>query len=254
MPVERDWVDCPVCMNRVFGEPVKLSPQQESCRNNVPDELPYLGCLSCGLWIQPDPPDFRYEAEDEAGIRKESMLEEKGHYEWLSNRLCAEYKPQSVLDIGSNYPIMLQHMHEVNGVPRILAIDGCMKLVDYARELGVPYVHDDFLDYTFLESENEINFDMITMVHVIEHFTNPMLAVLKMKKLLKPGGRVFIRTPLNDTEGLTRWHLTKYHLQVHPIVFGQHSIKKLFQTAGFKLLKESVGNGVGHGDYDFQAR
>lgn len=240
--------ECTVCRGRKL-EPAALRPDQEACRNNVPDKLPYQTCQRCGLWIQFPPPPFQYEADDEADKRKESMLVERGHYEWLANRLVRQYRPSSVLDIGSNYPMLLDFLKRKHGVTDVCGIDGCNKTLEYAAELDVPVVKGDFMEHDF-----ERKFDIITMVHVIEHFRNPLPAIMRMKKLLNPRGVVFIRTPLNDTEGLTRWHLTEFHFQVHPIIFSQRAIKMLFQAAGFEIAQESVGNHIGHGDYDMRAR
>lgn len=241
--------ECTVCRSRKL-DPAVLRADQWACRNeNVPDKNPYSVCYRCGLWIQFPPPAFQYEADDEVDKRKESMLVEKGHYEWLAERLNRQYSPKSVLDIGSSYPMLLDFLKNKQGVEDITGIDGCNKTLEYAAELNVPVVHGDFMEHDFNRK-----FDLITMVHVIEHFHDPLPAVMRMKKLLNPGGVIFIRTPLNDTEGLTRWHLSAFHFQVHPIIFGQRSLKMLFQTAGFDVAVETVGNVIGHGDYDFRAR
>jgi 2-polyprenyl-3-methyl-5-hydroxy-6-metoxy-1,4-benzoquinol methylase len=243
--------ECTVCRGKDLI-PATLSPAQEACRNNVPDALPYQVCQRCGLWIQFPPPPFQYEADDEVDKRKESMTKERGHYEWLAERLYTSYKPSSVLDIGSNYPMLLDFMKNKHGVKEVLGIDGCNKTLEYAEELNVPVIHGNFMDHDFGDKK----FDLITMVHVIEHFHSPLPAVMKLKKLLNPGpgGTVFIRTPLNDTEGLTRWHLTEFHFSVHPVIFGQRSLRTLFQTAGFEVALEAVGDGIGHGDFEFRKR
>jgi 2-polyprenyl-3-methyl-5-hydroxy-6-metoxy-1,4-benzoquinol methylase len=92
------------------------------------------------------------------------------------------------------------------------------------------------------------------MVHCIEHFHEPLKPILKMKSLLNPNGAIFLRTPLNDATGLTRWHLTEYHFQVHPIVFSRRSLKMLCEFAGLNLAYEAVSDGVGHGDFGFKVR
>ena len=241
--------ECTVCQGKKLI-PALLRPDQEACRNNVPDELPYQVCQRCGLWIQFPPPPFQYEADDEADKRKESMLREREHYKWLANRLYEAYKPESVLDIGCSYPMLLDFFKNEHGVKDALGIDGCKKTLEYADELDVLVEQADFMEHDFCGT----TFDVITMVHVIEHFHDPLPTVMKLKKLLNPGGIVFIRTPLNDAEGLTRWHLTKFHFTVHPIIFSQRSLKRLFQTAGFDIALEAVGNAIGHGDYEFRAR
>jgi 2-polyprenyl-3-methyl-5-hydroxy-6-metoxy-1,4-benzoquinol methylase len=177
------------------------------------------------------------------------MLKERGHYEWLANRLYESYKPDSVLDIGCSYPMLLDFLKNKHGVKDALGIDGCKKTLEYADELRVAVSHGNFMEIEFGRK-----FDIVTMVHVIEHFHDPLPTVMKLKKLLNPGGIVFIRTPLNDTEGLTRWHLTEFHFQVHPIIFSQRSLKMMFQTAGFEVAMEAVGDAIGHGDYEFRKR
>lgn len=240
---------CTVCGEGDF-DPAELTVEQEAARQNVPDEIPYLVCRRCGLWLQFPPPPFQYEADDEKNRRKESIQAETGHYEWLAKKLADSYRPQAVLDIGSSYPLLLHLLSHTHKVPKVLGIDGCDKAKEYARELKVDVVQADFMEHDFKDQK----FDLISMVHVVEHFHNPLPAVWKMKKLLNPGGVVFIRTPLNDTKGLTSWHLTEFHFSVHPIIFSQRALKMLFQTTGFETIGESVGNGIGHGDYEFRAR
>ncbi len=41
----------------------------------------------------------------------------------------------------------------------------------------------------------ESSFDLITIYHVIEHLIDPMTTLIKIRKLLKPGGLIFIETP-----------------------------------------------------------
>jgi len=173
MKTEIRICECTVCRGRKL-EPATLRPDQEACRNeNVPDKNPYSVCQRCGLWIQFPPPDFQYEADDEVDKRKESMLVERGHYEWLADRLNRQWSPKSVLDIGSNYPMLLDFLRNKHGIKDVAGIDGCNKTLEYAAELNVPVVHGDFMEHDF----GDRKFDLITMVHVIEHFHDPLPAV-----------------------------------------------------------------------------
>lgn len=239
---------CTVCGNDKLNA-AQLTEAQEAARQNVPDVLPYEACSRCGLWIQFPPPPFQYEADDKDGHMKAGVLSESGQFERLANHLVTSHKPDSVLDIGPSYPLMLKMMKD-RGVPNTLGIDGSPYALEYSKELDVPMVQGDFMEYDF----GEQRFDLISMVHVIEHFHEPFPALLKMKGLLNRNGVIFLRTPLNDTEGLTRWHLTKYHFQVHPIVFSQRSLKMMCELGGFELVHEVVGQGIGHGDFVFKVR
>ncbi len=237
---------CTVCRGLEL-EPAKLTGAQESVRQNVPDEIPYQVCTRCGLWLQFPPPDFNADAEKD---RKASIQEEAGHYNWLAKRLVSQYSPRSVLDIGSSYPLFLHYVKKEHGINDVLGIDRIDQTLPYAAELGVSAAQADFLAHDFKGK----TFDMVTMIHTLGYFRDPRTPVLKLKSLLNPGGVLFIRTPLNDTEGLVKWHLTAHHCEIHPIIFGQRSLKMLFELAGFELAVESVGNTIGHGDYDFRRR
>ena len=249
MKTELRVVQCTVCGCTELN-PALLTAPQEANKQDVPDDLPYETCSRCGLWVQFPPPVFQYEADDNSGNMKAGVLSEQGHFHWLSNRLFEAYKPKSVLDIGSSYPLFLHFMKNKHKVPEVQSLDGSVYAETYGEELEIPTIQSSFQDHDF----GARRFDLICMTHVIEHFHEPLFPVMKMKKLLNPGGVIFIRTPMNDTDGFTRWHLTKYHFQVHPIVFGQRSLKTLFEIAGMYPIYEAVGNGVGHGDYDFRAK
>ena len=249
MDVEVRVVRCTVCGTTKLN-PVQLTEAQEAVKQNVPDVLPYSACSRCGLWLQFPPPPFQYEADDKAGAAmKDGVLSEAGHFEWLANFLVKEYDPDSVLDIGPSYPLMLKFMQD-KGVLSTLGIDGSPYALTYGNDLDVDMIQAEFMEYDF----GPRRFDLISMVHVIEHFHEPMVAILKMKSLLNHNGVIFLRTPLNDTTGLTRWHLSEYHFQVHPIVFSQRSLKMMCELAGLQLVYEAVGDGVGHGDYVFKVR
>jgi SAM-dependent methyltransferase len=231
-------------------KPVVLTEAQEAARQNVPDVLPYEACSRCGHWLQFPPPPFKSEADNKSGASaKSNVMLEAGHFEWLANFLVKEYDPDSVLDVGPTYPLLLKYIQD-KGVLTTLGIGDNPYTETFGNELGVPMIRADFMEHDF----GPRRFDLISMVHVIDHFHEPMQALLKMKSLLNHNGVVFLRVPLNDTDGLTRWHLSEHHFQVHPIVFGQRSLKMMCELAGFQLVYEAVGNGVGHGDYAFKVR
>jgi len=241
-------VKCAVCGSTSLN-PVVLTPEQEIARQNVPEHLPYEQCVRCGLWLQFPPPPFQYEADDKLGNMKANAQSEAAHFEWLASRLYKSYKPKSVLDIGCSYPLFLHFMLTKHDVKSVLGIDGSPYSEEYGKELGVPMGVADFMEYDF-----DRKYDLISMTHIIEHFHNPLPVVMKVKRLLNPGGVLFVRTPLNDTTGLTRWHLTEHHFKVHPIVFGRSSLKMLMEMAGMASVYEAVSDGVGHGDWDFKAK
>ena len=79
------------------------------------------------------------------------------------------------------------------------------------------------------ESEiNEKNFDLITIVHVLEHLDKPIDQVKKLKNLLSDEGVLYAEVP----------NLYGFPLQTstHKIAFTEQSIIKMFKSAGFEIL------------------
>jgi ADP-heptose:LPS heptosyltransferase/glycosyltransferase involved in cell wall biosynthesis len=164
----------------------------------------------------------------------------------LAARLVYAHKPSSVLDIGSKYPYFLKCFKDL-GVKVQLGIDGCPEASAFGDELGVPMVVGDFLEHDF-EGQK---FDLITLVHCIEHFPNPAQAMCKIKSLLTENGVVYIRTPETGTAGLNL-HLSEEHYQVHPILFSRDSFRQLCKKEGFRIFDEWVQEELGQIDWQLR--
>jgi len=83
-------------------------------------------------------------------------------------------------------------------------------VIAYARE------HFD-LELILAEAENipvpDNNYDVVTLHHVFEHFENPLHALKEIKRILKPGGTLFIETP----NSLRFYLMEKYFFFLKPI-------------------------------------
>lgn len=81
----------------------------------------------------------------------------------------------------------------------------------------------------------ENNFDLVLYQDVIEHIKEPVEELEKVRKILKPGGLVFLVTP--DIGGWWKrilgplWY--HYKPEEHIMYFSQESLKKALQKAGF---------------------
>ncbi len=78
-------------------------------------------------------------------------------------------------------------------------------------------------------------FDMVTLSHVIEHVHDPMLALQEVRRILKPGGLVWIATPNMDSFGHNRFR--RYWRGIEPprhlVLFNRTNIKMLLEASGF---------------------
>ena len=97
------------------------------------------------------------------------------------------------------------------------------------------FVHD--LNQRFPLGEN--NYDVVTAIEVIEHLENPRHMLRDLFKVLKPGGRLVVTTPNNES-----WRsLLSYVVRGHFVAFTESSypahITALNRMDLIRILKES---------------
>lgn len=222
---------CPIC-DHTASNPVARSPYQQ--------------CTGCHLFYNPAPPEFRYESSQQQGSGKD-LLDNWARMinKDLATRLKQRHSPSSVLDIGSKYPFFLKCFSDL-GVPTLLGIDGCDEVIAGGQELSVPTVRADFLDHDFQGQ----TFDLITLVHCIEHFPDPKLAMAKVVSLLAPKGVLYIRTPEIYQQNI-RKHLTDEHYQIHPVLFSKKAMAKLAEQFNLQIIDIWEQPGDGQCDWQF---
>ena len=189
---------------------------------------PYSRCCSCGLWYQHPIPTLRYENPVHENRGHLMNDHDKDVNRGLAQQLYDTYHPRSVFDIGSKYPYLLHCMKKI-GVETVQGIDGCEKAIEYGKQLGVP-----MLKANFLHCYPGRTFDLLTMVHLIEHFEDPRLAIRKAKSALKKDGNLFLRTPCTD--GDVSRDMTPGHFSIHPVLFNRSSLQMLLEQEGFEIL------------------
>jgi 2-polyprenyl-3-methyl-5-hydroxy-6-metoxy-1,4-benzoquinol methylase len=124
---------------------------------------------------------------DEQRIRKQSR-------KILSKLHTLNPKGKTLLDIGSGYGFFLDEANKA-GLTTI-GIEPSKKLVVQSIELlnrSIKVINKSF-DGFYLKNLNK-KYDFITLIHVIEHVTNPKKTILQALKLLKPQGILYIETP-----------------------------------------------------------
>ncbi|GAI03857.1 unnamed protein product, partial [marine sediment metagenome] len=80
-------------------------------------------------------------------------------------------------------------------------------------------------------------FNTVILSQVLEHLPSPRASLREIFRILKPGGKVFIYCP-NASSYLRKlfgkyWH--GWHIPFHFYAFTQQTIKKLAESAGFKI-------------------
>lgn len=100
---------------------------------------------------------------------------------------------------------------------------------------GIDVFVGELEDAPFVEN----SFDYIHMSHVVEHFTNPLRAMKKIRKILKPDGIAYIEVPNVESFESKRSGKFWYGLDAprHLFMFTPATLDKLFKSSNLKVEK-----------------
>lgn len=136
-----------------------------------------------------------------------------------------------MLDVGCGTAWLHEHFADYVG------IDSSAEAVDHARALGRnAQLHDVEQPFPFLDA----SFDAVIVKDLLEHVLDPVAVVREMRRVLRPGGRVFASSP--DAQ---RWVWDDY---THRRPYTLTGYKRLFRDQGLALVEsgyESVMPGIG---------
>jgi 2-polyprenyl-3-methyl-5-hydroxy-6-metoxy-1,4-benzoquinol methylase len=207
-------------------------------------------CPDCGLaYLNPMPyPDDAagiynkdYYRSRDAGeglpLGYPDYLELQDHHTFVADELLRplrDIQPGTVLDVGCGMGTMLKRFCELGW--DAYGIDVSTYATDYARdELGL-----NVFTGTVEESDlPESFFDLITLVHVIEHLPDPRRTLETLHGLLKSGGVLIVAT--HDMSGLwpqivgKRWR----HLNIpeHLYFFSKKNLVHMLENTGFHTFR-----------------
>jgi 2-polyprenyl-3-methyl-5-hydroxy-6-metoxy-1,4-benzoquinol methylase len=221
------WRPCPLCGSRLFRnvfEPIKK-------------------CLGCGLCFVNPLGDFRGENESQEYFlkdylplylanRENSLAERRAHIAAIRGYFQLPVHPRH-LDVGCAMGSMLQEAKAAGWDP--VGVETSAFAARYAAEhTGCPVHAGTLQDASFAPE----SFDVITLMDVIEHVSNPLGLITEIHGLLRPGGVVFIVTP--NFASLFVWLYGPRAYGVWPdqhiVYFQPSTIEKLLHLAGFAKI------------------
>jgi len=155
----------------------------------------------------------------------------KGRLAWT--KLVNISQKTKILDVGcgngSNMAFIKKKFN-----PEIYGIEPSKKAVNEGQKNGLNIYNGTLNDY-----KTNQKFDIIYLLHVIEHLDNPKETLTKIMHLLKPNGKLVIGTP--NTNSLERFLFRKYwdgwDTPRHIYMFQPKTIKYLLNCVGFKDIK-----------------
>jgi|YNPNPStandDraft_1061719.scaffolds.fasta_scaffold56234_1 ubiquinone/menaquinone biosynthesis C-methylase UbiE len=208
-------------------------------------EFRLVQCLKCGLvYLNPRPsrselpllyPDH-YDQFNFA-IHKYSFLSRLDHEYGLRKRCKAVLRYRKfgrLLDVGCATGDFLNAMRQYQGW-EVYGVEINESASEYARrQLGLMVKTGTLEDVDYPESY----FDVVTLWHVLEHIYDPLSALKKIHRLLKPDGLLVFTTP--NLESLDArlfgpfW--IGYDLPRHLQVFSYRTMRTLTDKSGFRIL------------------
>jgi 2-polyprenyl-3-methyl-5-hydroxy-6-metoxy-1,4-benzoquinol methylase len=142
-----------------------------------------------------------------------------------------------LLEVGCSTGLLLKKFH--NAGWDTVGVEPNEWAYKLAREKGLDVVNACFQDAGFTDE----TFDVIVMLHVIEHIPDPVKALIQLRNLIKPGGILVMETPRYDTiwfkvlKGRER-SVIPGHLHY----FTRKTLTEMAKNIGFELVElDSVG-------------
>jgi SAM-dependent methyltransferase len=139
------------------------------------------------------------------------------------------------LDFGCGNGGLVRHLRSVEAAEAFGFDEG--SITAEARARGVPMV--DAGDLTTMEG----SFDVVTAIEVIEHTLDPVLELRRMRRMLRPGGLLYLTTGNAEpyADRLTSW---RYVLpELHISYFEPSTLGRALADAGFRPERRPLGPG-----------
>jgi SAM-dependent methyltransferase len=189
-------------------------------------------CRNCGFIQCTDLHEvvkFYEELEDR---EYENTRQERKKQETRLVRLLSRYKPEgSLLDIGAGSGILVEAALEEGY--RATGVEPSRWLQENASKLGLPVFRG-----VFPHPETPGPYDIITLVDVIEHVTNPARLLKDIGKALDRDGIFILVTPdvrsmAARVFGYRWWHYRFAHIGY----FNRANLKLLLDKTGFSIVQ-----------------
>lgn len=176
-------------------------------------------------WITPDY-RLRWKSDREQLGADLSKASSGNAYSWITKGLITRRfvgASTRILDIGCGWG------RNLSGFPHAVGVDIEWRLLRTARTyLSNPLVTGDCNTLPFSSKV----FDAVIMTDVIEHLDNPMPALLEIRRVLRPAGRLVLSTP-NKT--ISRFASVPGHMHEYRYL----ELRELLRNAGFKILSRA---------------
>ena len=153
-------------------------------------------------------------------------------YTKLAKLIKKEYKPKSILEIGSNDGVFIKHFKGINN----LGVEPCKNLALITRKMGIK-TYDDFWTYKLSKKiiKKHKRFDVIYSANTISHIHNLDETFRAINNSLNDNG-VFILEDPSLFEVIKNTSYDQFYDE-HAYVFSITALKNITEKLGLKIFK-----------------
>ena len=206
----------------------------------------FVTCKSCGHgYLSPHPTEDELSELYKAlwspeGLQLANNVGRSGFEQSLTRSrlggiraVLGDHPVERLLDVGCGLGFFLRALHEAWPKAEALGVELVDQAASRAERPGVDVLRQPWEQVQLPEA----GFDIVTLIHFLEHQTTPGIDIDKAGRLLRSGGALVVEVPRLDGWGrrlFGRWywpHLPPQHLQV----FSRRGLTRLLEDRGFDV-------------------
>jgi methylation protein EvaC len=153
-------------------------------------------------------------------------------YTKLAELIKKEYKPKSILEIGSNDGVFIKHFKGINN----FGVEPCKNLARITKKMGIK-TYDDFWTYKLSKKiiKKHKRFDVIYSANTISHIHNLDETFRAINNSLNDNG-IFILEDPSLFEVIKNTSYDQFYDE-HAYVFSITALKNITEKLGLKIFK-----------------
>jgi 2-polyprenyl-3-methyl-5-hydroxy-6-metoxy-1,4-benzoquinol methylase len=197
---------------------------------------PIVKCARCDLVYQSPIPSSAEIGDAYDGVVDERYEQERsGRIETFGRDLAALHRHERggrLLDVGCHLGLFLEVARDAGW--DVTGVEPSRWSVERARMRGLDVRHGTLDSVRFPENF----FDAVTMWDVVEHLANPLAALRRTHRLLRPDGLLALSTM--NVDALfprlvgRRW---PWYMQMHLVYFSRRTLLNMLTKAGFRVVE-----------------
>ena len=148
-------------------------------------------------------------------------------------------KAKTILDVGCGRGFMLFFLKNYFHYEKAIGTQISRPAIEFARRRLLLDIRDKDLPEINFEADS---FEIVSMLHVLEHVKNPEEYVREIHRILKPGGKFVVEVPnfSSWTRKMTGRYWLSLDLKYHLTFFSPETLSALLKKYGFKIRQTNT--------------